>query len=419
MQLGDEPLNELPGTGSAPSRARFGGNPPDVDLHAACVVALLALPGMGPARLERLLTWCGSGERAWHQVTAGAPAPVVGAPGRQGSSSNLAARWREAATGVDPVARWKAHRSEGVDVLVKGKVGYPDRLVDDPEPPHVLFGRGDLGLLGRPAVALVGTRRATPYGLVLARKWGAALASSGVAVVSGLAAGIDAAAHQGTLDAGAGPGFTVAPIAVVGTGLDVVYPASSRALWRRVADTGLILSEAPLGTKPEPWRFPARNRIIAALADVVVVIESHERGGSLSTAEEAAARDRMVLAVPGSVHSPASAGTHRLIAEGAGIAVGVDDVLSALGSRRPVPLPEREGRPGHAGSARGRASAVDPDEQVVLDALGWEPTVLDDLVHRTGWPIEVVCTVLDRLRRRNLVTQDGLWLTQRGDSAEP
>lgn len=414
VHLGGEPSRRAPQPGRPVSAV------PEPDLHAAHVVALLALPGMGPARLDRLLTWCGTGEQAWRVVRAGDGAPVLGAAARSGISSNLVAKWRQAAAGVDPMARWQEHRDAGVEVLVKGQARYPDRLLEDPEPPQVLFGRGNLSLLGRPAVALVGTRRATPYGLDLARKWGAALASSGVVVVSGLAAGVDAAAHQGALDVGI-EAFAVAPIAVVGTGLDVVYPASSRMLWRRVADSGLLLSEAPLGTEPEPWRFPARNRIIAALADVVVVVESHERGGSLSTAEEAAARDRVVLAVPGSVRSPASVGTHRLIAEGAGIAVAVDDVLTALGSRRPLPPREGTNRSGQARLDRDgdRHRAVDAQEQVVLDALGWEPTTLDVLVPRTGWSIEVVCTVLDRLRRRNLVTQDGLWLTQRGDSGRP
>ncbi len=402
--------------GLGPTVGQVEAGPLGEEVHAAHVVALLALPGMGPARLGRLLSRHGSAERAWQQVAAGVSEAVFGQLGRRGDPVALAAAWQAAAAGVDPRARWQAHRAAGVVVLAKGGYGYPDRLVGDLEPPELLFAQGDIGLLGHPTVALVGTRRASAYGLRLARSWGDALASAGVVVVSGLAAGIDAAAHQGALDGLERSGCTPGPVAVVGTGHDVCYPASSRALWRRVADVGLILSEAPLGTRPEPWRFPARNRIIAALADVVVVVESHERGGSLSTAEEAAARNRVVLAVPGSVYSPASVGTHRLIAEGAGVAVSIEDVLLALGSRRPGSTPQPLPPTAPLGDAvRSGAGPMAEQERNLLDALGWEPTTLDDLVLRTAWSLDTVCAVLNQLQRLNLVTQAGIWLTQRGD----
>ena len=184
------------------------------------------------------------------------------------------------------------------------------------------------------------------------------LADAGVAVVSGLALGVDGAAQAGALDRGGAP-----VIGVVGSGLDVVYPRQHSALWRSIADAGLLVGEAPPGASPERWRFPARNRIIAAIADAVVVIESHARGGSLSTVDAALARDRTILAVPGSIRSPASDGTNDLLAQGAAPARDAGDVLVALGL---VPLPAqrlaavrpRHRRPGRAAGlvvAGGRA----------------------------------------------------------------
>src|SRR5262249_15322114 len=156
--------------------------------------------------------------------------------------------------------------------------------------------RGSLAALDRPRVGLVGTRRCTPTGKSVARQLGRELAACGVAVVSGLAIGIDGCAHQGALAARAAP-----PVGVVGSRLDVVYPKSHRRLWDDVAAAGVLLSEAPLGAPPEPWRFPARNRILAALSDVVVVVESHAAGGSMHTVRAAVDRGIPVMAVPGSV----------------------------------------------------------------------------------------------------------------------
>jgi DNA processing protein len=230
-------------------------------------------------------------------------------------------------------------------------------------------------------VAVVGTRRCTRYGREVAAELGEGLAAAGVAVVSGLALGIDAAAHVGALRGGA------PPIAVVGCGLDVVYPRANRGLWQQVAATGVVLGEWPLGVAPVAWRFPARNRLIAALADVVVVVESHDRGGSLSTVAEAARRDRPVMAVPGPVRSPASAGANRLLADGCAPVCGLDDVLVALGLS-----------PGRRRPARERRPAPDADGAVVLDALGWQAASLEQLAVRTGLRIGALVVALERLR---------------------
>ena len=207
-----------------------------------------------------------------------------------------------------------------------------------------------------PRVAIVGTRRCTRYGFDLARELGADLAAAGVQVVSGLALGIDGAAHRGALDAAGG----APPIGVVASGLDVVYPRAPPAAVGGGRHRGSLLSECPLGTAPEAWRFPARNRIIAALADAVVVVESAGAGGSMYTVEEALARDRPVLAVPGSVRSAASAGTNRLLAEGAGVARDADDVLAAIGQPQRPGRRRRAAAGARAGRAGGRGAAVAP-----------------------------------------------------------
>jgi DNA processing protein len=217
-------------------------------------------------------------------------------------------------------------------------------------------------------------------------------------VVSGLALGIDAAAHQGALDGAGTP-----PVAVVGTGLDVVYPRRNRGLWERVVASGAVYSEAPLGTQAEAWRFPARNRIIAGLADVVVVVESHLRGGSLYTVEEAVTRDRPVLAVPGPIRSPASEGTNRLLADGAMPLCAVDDVFVALGLVTHV----------RTMSGAGSAAAVeptDPAQRSVLEAAGWEPVSLDDLAAGTGLGFDDLSLAIERLVAAGHLDRRGAWL---------
>ena len=206
---------------------------------------------------------------------------------------------------------------------------YPTLLTGDPGAPAVLFALGDPGVLeAKSRVAIVGTRSATHYGRQVASELARDLAAEGIVVVSGLARGIDGAAHAGALRAGGDE--SVPPVAVVGTGLDVVYPASNRDLWAQVAEKGAVLSEAALGTQPHPGVFPARNRIIAALSDVVVVVESHRGGGSLYTAEAAARRSIPVCAVPGSVRSRASDGTNALLVDGCTPVRDATDVLVAV-----------------------------------------------------------------------------------------
>ena len=251
--------------------------------------------------------------------------------------------------------------------MLPGAPGFPARLAADPDPPAVLFARGDPGVLDGRRVAIVGTRRCTRYGREVAYELGRDLSAEGVRVVSGLALGIDGAAHRGALAGGGAP-----PVAVVGSGADVVYPRSHGGLWEQVATAGLLLSEAPLGARPEPWRFPVRNRVIAALAEVVVVVESPEKGGSRHTVEAAIVRDVPVMAVPGSVRSPVSSYPNGLLADGCHPVRDALDILVALGlSSAPQPAADIRPPPG-------------PEEAAVLDALGWEPATFDHLCARSG-----------------------------------
>ncbi|MGI8809985.1 MAG: DNA-processing protein DprA [Acidimicrobiales bacterium] len=354
--------------------------------------ALAELPGMGPARLRSVLgTW--APEEAWAQVAAGrgCSRPAVALACRP-DPAGVAARWRSAAARISVGDAWGAYRRAGVAVSVPGGPGFPAELHLDAEPPAVLFSRGSMAALDGRRVAIVGTRRCTRYGRDVAFELGRDLASNGIVVVSGLALGIDGAAHRGALAAGGAP-----PVAVVGSGLDVVYPKAHRALWEEVASGGLLLSEAPLGARPEPWRFPVRNRVIAALAEVVVVVESAEKGGSRHTVEAAMARDRTVMAVPGSVRSPVSSYTNGLLADGCHPVRDALDVLVALGlSTAPVALADLRPEPG-------------PEEAPVLDALGWEPATFDDLCARTGRSPGQVSVALARLQAGGWVAERAGW----------
>ena len=355
----------------------------------AYAAALAGLPFMSWDRLSALLGSAGGDPRsAWERVRHG----------RAGGA------WARAAGEVSVEAVAAAHTGAGVSVQLPGDPHYPAALAGDHEAPPVLFSIGSPAALAAPRAGIVGTRRCTGYGRDVARDLGRELAAAGVAVVSGLAVGIDGSAHEGAVAAGAG---TVAapPVGVVGSGLDVVYPRRNTRLWRAVAESGLLLSEAPLGTRPEPWRFPARNRLIAALSDVLVVVESHLAGGSLHTVRAAAERGVTVMAVPGPVRSPASAGTNRLLSEGCPPACDVDDVLVALAletaGRGGGPRPETRPEP-------------TPEDAAVLDVLGWEPTSLEAVLARTGLTPGRLAVALAHLEQDGWVRARGGWWERTG-----
>ncbi|NNE95808.1 MAG: hypothetical protein HKN24_07240, partial [Acidimicrobiales bacterium] len=269
----------------------------------------------------------------------------------------------------------------------------------DPDPPVLLFVAGNLELLAAPdRVAVVGTRRCSAVGRSVAREIGFTLADAGVSVVSGLALGIDGAAHDG---AGAAPGDP-GRVGVVAGGLDMVYPPAHGELWRSIAATGLLMSETPMGERATRWRFPARNRLIAALSQVVVVVESHRSGGALLTVEEALGRSIDVCSVPGSVLSQSSAGSNQLLLDGIPPVRNGSDVLDLLGwshSQQPAlpfPDPVSEDRPGFG-----------PMEQTVVTALQGGAATVDALCVATDLSPKVLLGVVERLRRLGVLTIDG------------
>ncbi len=372
---------------------------------AACLVALALLPGIGPATLLRCHREEGAVE-AWDALVTGRPTRIgalaaLRGPGRVGADRLVAAARR-----VEPASELALHRAGGQEVAVLGGAGYPPRLLTDPAPPAVLFLSGSVDALTRPTVALVGTRNATRAGRDLARSLGVELAAAGVAVVSGLALGIDGAAHEGALRAlgssaaegREGVPTPGVPVGVVAAGLDLVYPRRHRDLHRNVAAAGLLLSETPLGIGPAPWRFPARNRLIAGLSDAVVVVESRTTGGSILTASEALERGTPVLAVPGHPSSPTAAGTNDLLFDGATIARSALDVLDVLGIS-----------PGPTGPVGSDDGSLAVDQRAVLATLNELPAALPVILSRSGLDLEVVSAALVVLEARGLVVRSGPW----------
>jgi DNA processing protein len=256
-----------------------------------------------------------------------------------------------------------------------------------------VFTLGDPAVISGPRVAIVGTRDATRYGRDLAYDLGRELSAAGVAIVSGLALGIDGAAHSGALAADTTP-----PIAIVGSGLDIVYPRRNAALWREVERRGVLLAEAPLGAPPDRWRFPARNRVIAAIADVVIVVESRETGGSMHTVTEAERRGRPVFAVPGPLRSAASAGTNRLLRDGAHVVCDAGDVLVLLGLSSALSRPLGDSR-----------AAPAPEDVPVLEAVGWAPASLEGVAARTPGSLGQLALALHRLCEQGWLVERGGW----------
>ena len=263
----------------------------------------------------------------------------------------------------------------GNHLLTLADETYPRALLDLPDAPAVLFVKGDPALLSRSSLSVVGSRQATPQGLENAEAFSENFSQSGYAIVSGLAAGIDAAAHRGGLS---GAGSTVA---VVGTGLDRVYPASNRSLAHDIAVRGALVSEFPLGFPPRAEHFPRRNRLIAALGVGCLVVEATLGSGSLITAKQAAELGREVFAIPGSIHSPQSKGCHYLIKQGAKLAESAQDILEELS------LPSLPGLAAPQANPQG-------EDSVLLQQLGWESVDMDTLTGRTGMRVDELAASL-------------------------
>jgi DNA processing protein len=342
-------------------------------------LVLLRTPGLGPGGLRECLAAAGG------RIMA-APARAARLLAHRDDARAWLARPDEERLAAD--LAWLA--GPGRRLLRCTDEDFPPQLEAIPQPPAALFVAGEAGLLLRPQVAVVGARGATRAGLAHARAFAGALAAAGFVVTSGLADGIDGAAHGAALDAGA------PTVAVVGTGADRVYPRKHAALAARVAAQGAVVSEYPLGTAAHADHFPRRNRLIAGLSLGTVVIEAGLRSGSLITARLAAEQGREVFALPGSIHNPLARGCHRLIRDGARLVEEAAEIVEALapaardmGGELAARLAADGAPPAAAGGHGG-----DPDYQGLLAALGHDPAGLDELVARTGRPAAALSSML-------------------------
>ena len=356
------------------------------DEELTALVGLTMIPGVGPHTCRALLEHFGDAAGVLRAgVSALRNVPGVGA--------TLAARIAEARGTLDIAAELAECRQAGVRLVPRGGDGYPESLEEIPDPPPLLYVRGGFEPRDALAIALVGSRRCTPYGLRIAERLAGALARVGLTIVSGLARGIDAAAHRGALKAG---GRT---LAVLANGLSRVYPPEHEELAEEITGAGAIVSEMPMRQGPLAGLFPQRNRIISGLSLGVVVVEATPRSGSLSTARHAVEQNREVFAVPGPVDSLSSQGCHRLLRDGARLVETVDDILEELG-----PL-VREVTPSPAETpVRRPAELMLSDlERSLLGRLGDDPRGVDELIVETGLTASQVLATLSVLEMRRLV----------------
>ena len=349
----------------------------DLDPERAAWLRLSLTPGVGPVTARRLLEAFGLPD-AIFAASARTLTPLAGEP----LARILAAPATDAQlTAIAATAHWLA-QSPSHHLVTLADAAYPSGLLAMTDPPPLLYAIGRLELLAQPTLAIVGSRSATQQGAATAESFAAGLARAGLSIVSGLALGIDAAAHRGALKAAA-EGARGSTVAVVGTGIDIVYPSSNRALTEQLRRQGLVLSELPLGTPAVAHNFPRRNRLIAGLSRGVLVVEAAVHSGSLITARLAAEQGREVFAIPGSIHSPVAKGCHRLIKDGAKLVESVQDILEELRvdtapARTPDRQPAGEGRDAPVGNE------LPELQRRVLDALGHDPVGLDQLCERAG-----------------------------------
>ncbi len=328
----------------------------------AAWLRLLETPGLGRGQARRLL------------ASFGSPDAVLGAPPsalREVAGPSLAQALAQTAPlyaqRLAAARSWFAAAAEH-HAFALGDPDYPPRLLQTADPPLLLYLQGRHDVLAADSLAIVGSRSATPQGNENARAFAQQLCEGGLAIVSGLASGIDGAAHEGAL-AAAGTAGTPGTVAVVGTGLDIVYPSRHRALARRIAERGALLSEYAPGTPALPENFPQRNRIIAGLSLGTLVVEATLRSGSLITARLASEAGREVFAIPGSIHAPQSKGCHALIKQGAKLVESAADIVDELRGQRPL-----------------FTAPISTPSDPLLDAMGHDPVTLDALQARTGWP---------------------------------
>ncbi len=292
-------------------------------------------------------------------------------------------------------------------ILFSDQDHYPDALKNIYDAPPVLFVKGDWRLLHEPQISMVGSRNATGAGKQIAYDFAASLSQHGITITSGLASGIDAEAHKGALANKFGK-----TIAVVATGLDRIYPASNKDLAENIVANGAIISEFTLGTRPLAGHFPKRNRIISALSVGTLVVEAAAKSGSLITAKHALEQGKDVFAIPGSIHSPLSKGCHQLIRQGAKLVETVDDILQDLSQQlRPYIIDNVDHSTDTVTpSRRNEASKLDPEQQILLEAIDYEATAPDQILQRTGFSAEKISSMLLILELNELIrSEQGLY----------
>lgn len=345
-------------------------------------VAFSLVKGIGAVRFRRLLDEFGTLENAWQA----SPAALE----KAGLSQQLVQNLIKIRSEVRLNQYAERLKALGIDVLTWQDEGYPRRLIEIDQPPPVLYVRGEIKQQDEVAVAVVGTRRVTRYGTQVTQEIAGALAQNGVCVVSGMARGVDALAHSAAMEAG---GRT---IAVLGSGLDQIYPPEHRTLAERIVRQGALISDYPPGTKPDATNFPPRNRIISGLSLAVVVVEAGEKSGALITASFAADQGRDVFAVPGNIKSPQSAGTNRLIQKGAFPFVTVEDLLEVLDI---TVL--------HQQQAARKILPTDPMEAQIYDVLQEQPLHVDEISRLAKLPVAQVTSTLTLMELKGLAKAVG------------
>jgi DNA processing protein len=351
--------------------------------HLEACVALNMIPQMGPVRLRRLLDAFGSAEK----ILLARADQLAAVDGITRPLAENITRWQDHA---DPTAELKKAADLGAHIITAQDDEYPPALREIHDPPIVLYVRGEITERDRHAVAVVGSRKASHYATEGAKKLSFQMAYAGLTVVSGLARGIDTAAHQGAL---AAKGRT---LAVIGAGLGELYPPENAQLADRIASSGAVISEFPIDTKPDRQTFPIRNRIVTGCSFGVLVVEAGANSGALISANMAAEQGRTLYAVPGRIDSPSALGSNRLIQQGAKLVITVDDILDDL----PMIFKEQPELPAAAPVAE-----LTPAQQKVLDALGSDETTLDSVIVTSGLTAAAVSSTLLALEMRRLVKQ--------------
>ena len=337
-----------------------------MDADLASWLALSQIPGLGNEGMRRLLQAFGTPAHIF-----ATPAHTLKQVVQPAVAQAISQGWDEAA--LAPTFSWLEDPNNAI--LTLADPGYPQVLLNIPDPPLLLYVKGRRELLNRPTLAVVGSRNATAQGLSNAEAFAQAASAAGLCIASGMAHGIDAAAHRGGLR---GPGSS---IGVIGTGLDKVYPAANRELAHQLAQEGVLVSEFPLGTPPLASNFPRRNRIISGLSLGCLVVEASLQSGSLITARMALEQGREVFAIPGSIHAPQSKGCHHLIKQGAKLVESAQDILEELGRFDAAPV----------------LPAAAPKDHPLFAHLGFDPIDMDSLSQQSGLTIEALSAILLQL----------------------